>query len=122
MVYKNKGGQSREKTMIAAYSLVRDFGANQQAVANTLNCSQSTIANWVKEGDQQVKLQGLERELAEAKDYIQELHAEINNDNLLAHDQSEEGGEENYVPDYGYEDDEDNFEHALDDIHKANGM
>jgi len=119
MVYKNKGGQSREKTMVAAYSLVREFGAKQQDVANTLNCSQSTIANWVKEGDQQVKLQGLKHELTEAKDYIQEL---LNNNNLLAHNQDKEDSDDNYVPDYGYEDDEDNFEHALDDIYKANGM
>jgi len=118
MVYKNKGGQPRERTMIAAYSLARDFGAKQADIAKTLGCSQSTIANWIKECDHQKQLNGLQQELLEAKDYIQELNTEMNNNHLTQDENNHT--DENYVPDYGYENDEDNFEHALDDVLKAN--
>ncbi|MDX2125084.1 MAG: hypothetical protein SFX46_09775 [Aeromonas hydrophila] len=77
MVYKNKAGQPRERTMVAAYQLVTEFGATQANVAATLGCSQATIANWVKEVGYQKAISGLERELSDANDYIQELQQSL---------------------------------------------
>ena len=73
MVYKNKAGQPRERAMVAAYSLVTEFGATQKDVATALGCSQSTVANWVKEVGFQKEITGLQRELNDAKVYIEEL-------------------------------------------------
>ena len=86
MVYKNKGGESREKTMIAAYALVRNFGAKQADVAKALGCSQATIASWVKDIGYQEQIQGLERELQEASTYINELNDEIHTSYLTYDD------------------------------------
>ena len=77
MVYRNKAGQPRERAMVAAYSLVTEFGATQQNVAKVLNCSQATIANWVKEVGFKKQIDGLERELGDAKEYISVLRHEI---------------------------------------------
>lgn len=77
MVYKNKGGQSRERTMVAAYSLVKDFGAKHKDVASTLGCSQGTISNWVKEVGYQKEIRGLQNEMADAQEYINELHSQL---------------------------------------------
>lgn len=77
MVYKNKGGQSRERTMIAAYSLVKDFGAKHKDVASALGCTQSTISNWVKDVGYQKEISGLKNEIADAQDYINELHHQL---------------------------------------------
>ena len=93
MVYKNKGGQSRERTMVAAYSLVKDFGAKQTDVAKTLGCSQATVANWVKEVGYEAKINGLQQELADAQSYIEELKDEMNN-NYLTYEEPESYFEE----------------------------
>ncbi len=77
MVYKNKAGQPRERAMIAAYSLVTDFGGKQADVAKVLGCSQATVSNWVKEMSYRREIVGLERELKDAKGYIKELRNEI---------------------------------------------
>ena len=84
MVYKNAGGQSREKTMVAAYVLVRKYGAKQVDVAKVLCCSQATIANWVKDIDYQKQINGLEKECQEANDYINALNNKIE---LISHDE-----------------------------------
>lgn len=73
MVYKNRSGQPRERAMVAAYSLVTQFGAKQKDVAAVLGCSQATIANWVKEVGFQKEITGLQRELNDANAYIEEL-------------------------------------------------
>ena len=121
MVYKNKNGQPRERAMVAAYSLVTEFGSTQESVAKALGCSQPTIANWVKEVGHQATVAGLQRELNDAKAYIQELHDEMAT-TQIEHITEEEDDGDSFVPDYGYEDDDDNFEHAVDDILKLNDM
>lgn len=73
MVYKNRSGQPRERAMVAAYSLVTQFGAKQKDVAAVLGCSQATVANWVKEVGFQKEITGLQRELNDANAYIEEL-------------------------------------------------
>ncbi len=82
MVYKNRGGESREKTMVAAYALVKKFGAKQSDVATALGCSQATVANWVKEISYEEKIYGLERELSDAQIYIEKLNDDINHNYL----------------------------------------
>lgn len=77
MVYKNKGGQSRERTMVAAYSLVKDFGAKHAHVADALGCSQGTISNWVKEVGYKKEISGLQNEIADAQEYINEIHSQL---------------------------------------------
>lgn len=77
MVYKNKNGQPRERAMVAAHSLVRDFGAPQHAVAAALGCSTSTVNNWVKEVGFRREISGLRNELADAQGYIGELRNEL---------------------------------------------
>jgi len=79
MVYKNKAGQPRERVMVAAYSLVKDFGAKQADVAKTLGCSQATIANWVKEVSYKKQVHDLAADLRDAKKYIRELRHEMAN-------------------------------------------
>lgn len=74
MVYKNRGGQPRERVMVAAYALVKSYGAKQKDVAAVLGCSQATVANWVKEVGFQKEIKGLQRELNDANEYIEELH------------------------------------------------
>lgn len=76
--YVNEGGQPREKCMIAAYALVKNFGATQSAVAEVMKCSQGTIANWVKEAGYRKEIAGLRNELAQANDYIEELADQLN--------------------------------------------
>lgn len=77
MIYKNKGGQPRERAMIAAFSLVKEFKGTQADVAKVLGCSQATVANWVKEVDYKKQIAGLEYELKDAKGYIKELRTEL---------------------------------------------
>ena len=77
MVYKNKGGQPRERTMIAAYVMVKDFGSTQAHVAKALGCSQATIASWVKDVGYKKQIAGLEDELRDARSYIKELRTEV---------------------------------------------
>lgn len=76
--YTNKGGQPREKCMIAAYALVKNFGAKQAAVASVMDCSQGTVANWVKEVSYQKEIKGLKKELSSANDYIEHLADQLN--------------------------------------------
>ncbi len=77
MRYENRGGQSREKTMLAAWSMVRQYGATQADVARALRCSQSTVAQWIKEIDYERKIRNLEAELADAHKYIEQLQHEL---------------------------------------------
>jgi len=121
MVYKNKKGQPRERAMVAAYSLVTDFGASQQSVADALGCSQPTVANWVKEVGYEAEIQGLKNQLVDAKGLIEDLREDMTASEFDGHE-DDEGSTEDYVPDYGYESDEDNWEHAYDDVLKANDM
>ena len=91
MAYKNKAGQPRERAMVAAYSLVTDFGGRQVDVAKVLGCSQATVANWVKEVGFRKTIAGLEHELKDAKGYIEELRTEMKvleheGVNLIGHD------------------------------------
>lgn len=76
--YQNKGGQPRDKCMVAAYALVNNFGATQAAVANVMGCSQGTVANWVKEVGFRKEISGLKNELAKANDYIADLADQLN--------------------------------------------
>jgi transcription initiation factor TFIIIB Brf1 subunit/transcription initiation factor TFIIB len=76
--YKNKGGQPREKCMIAAYALTQNYGATQETVAAVLGCSQGTIANWVKEISYKNEISGLKKELESANNYIEHLADELN--------------------------------------------
>ncbi len=76
--YENKGGQPRDKCMIAAYALVNNFGAKQKSVAEVMGCSQGTIANWVKEVGFQKEISGLKNELIKANDYIEDLAGQLN--------------------------------------------
>lgn len=77
MVYKNAGGQSREQTMVAAWALVTRFGAKQVDVAKALGCSQPTVANWVKETAYRHQINGLEKELSDAEEYIDQLQRSL---------------------------------------------
>lgn len=77
MVYKNKGGQPREKAMVAAYALVTKFGSKQTDVAAALGCSQSTVNAWVKEMKLRAQINSLERELEDATSYIEDLRSEL---------------------------------------------
>lgn len=76
--YQNKGGQPREKCMIAAYALTKNYGATQEAVAGALGCTQGTIANWVKEISYKNEISGLKKELSAANNYIGKLANELN--------------------------------------------
>lgn len=76
--YENKGGQPRDKCMVAAYALVNNFGAKQAAVAEVMGCSQGTIANWVKEVRFRKEISGLKNELSKANDYIEDLAGQLN--------------------------------------------
>lgn len=127
MVYKNRNGQPRERAMVAAYSLVKEFGATQSSVAEALGCSQPTITNWVKEVGHKAEVEGLKKDLDDARAYIQELHEQINQQKIeynveAEYDAEDDEADDDFVPDYGYEDDDDNFEHALDDVLKARDM
>jgi predicted transcriptional regulator len=77
MVYKNKGGQPREKAMVAAFALVTKFGSKQVDVATVLGCSQSTVNSWVKEMSFRSQISSLERELDDATTYIDDLRNEL---------------------------------------------
>jgi predicted transcriptional regulator len=83
MVYKNKGGQPRERSMIAAYALVTKFGSKQKDVAAVLGCSQATIASWVKEIGYQNEIKGLNSELEDANEYIHELQHMLPHDDYI---------------------------------------
>ncbi len=78
MKYVNKGGQPREKCMVAAYALATNFGAKQADIAKALSCSQGTVANWIKEVSYQKEIKGLKKELNKADAYIQKLADELN--------------------------------------------
>ena len=114
--------------MLAAHSLVHEYKANQADVAKVLGCSQSTVANWTKEVAYRREIHGLKQEIDDAKGLVKKLSAEI--DNLyLEHNEREENemieddeSDAEYIPPYGYEDDDDNCEHALDDYYKVNDM
>ncbi len=71
--YRNAGGETRDKCMVASYALVTKFGATQEAVAEVMGCSQATIANWVKEIGFKKEIHGLENELASANEYITKI-------------------------------------------------
>ena len=75
--YTNAGGQPREKCIIAAYALVKNYGAKQADVAKVMGCSQSTIANWVKEAGYKAEIQSLRNDINAASDYIAELSNEL---------------------------------------------
>jgi len=77
MLYKNKAGQPRERAMVAAHTLVTEFGAKQGDVAKTLGCSQGTIANWVKEIGHKKQVIGLEQDLNDASEYISKLRDDM---------------------------------------------
>ncbi|CRM84365.1 helix-turn-helix domain-containing protein [Pseudomonas sp. 25 R 14] len=77
MVYKNNGGQPREKAMVAAYALVTKYGSKQADVAKALGCSQSTVNAWVKEITFRSQISSLERELDDATTYIDDLRNEL---------------------------------------------
>ncbi|MFL1420208.1 helix-turn-helix domain-containing protein [Pseudomonas fildesensis] len=76
--YTNAGGQPREKCMVAAYALVKNYGATQATVATVMGCSQATVANWVKEVGFQKEISGLKGELTGARDYIDNLADQLN--------------------------------------------
>lgn len=78
MIYKNKNGQPRERCMIAAYSLSRDFGASQAKIADVMECSQSTVSAWIKEAEHQKSMSMLTAELADAREYVEDLATELN--------------------------------------------
>ncbi len=99
MAYKNKGGQSRERTMVAAYSLVEQFGAKQKDVATVLGCAPSTIHQWVKDVRYQREISGLKYELDDAKDYINHLA-----DELQIEYQNNNQPDDELEPDYDEED------------------
>lgn len=133
MVYKNRNGQPRERAMVAAYSLVEEFGASQTSVAAALGCSQPTVSNWIKEVKHETTVATLNSQLNDAKQYIEQLKSQIDQQGALIEHQAvmlehqddyerEDEDEDDFVPDYGYEDPEDNFEHALDDVLKNSGM
>jgi len=84
--YTNKGGQPRDKCMVAAYALVKNYGATQATVAQVMGCSQGTVANWVKEVGFQKEINGLKGELAQAQEYIEDLAGELN---LIEYDPSD---------------------------------
>jgi len=67
MKYKNKGGQSRDDCMRAAYVLSNRFKASQKALAATFDCSRSTISVWNKESAYKERIFSLEKELEETK-------------------------------------------------------
>lgn len=74
----NRGGQPREKCMVAAYALVKNYGATQSTVAEVMGCSQGTVANWVKEVGFRKEINGLKNELGKAHDYIADLADQLN--------------------------------------------
>ncbi|MFI3219266.1 MAG: hypothetical protein QX189_09110 [Methylococcales bacterium] len=78
MKYQNKAGQPRQKCMIAAHALVTKYGATQSAIADVMDCSQGTIANWVKEVNFRQTINNLENENRAAQEYINDLAGELN--------------------------------------------
>lgn len=76
--YKNKGGQPREKCMVAAYALVNQYGATQEDAGKALGVRQSTVSNWVKEIGFKEEISGLKNELSAAHDYIEDLADQLN--------------------------------------------
>lgn len=88
--YRNTAGQPREKCMVAAYVLVNNYGATQQAVASVMKCSQPTIANWVKEVGFRKEIDGLKNGLQQADDYIKELADQLNL--TIEHNPNEDAG------------------------------
>lgn len=83
MVYRNKKGQPRERAMVAAYVLVKDFGAKQKDVAQVLGCKQPSISSWVKEVGLRKEIDGLQRELDDARGLVEILRSEIDSINLI---------------------------------------
>lgn len=88
--YRNINGQPREKCMVAAFALVKNYGATQSAVAEVMKCSQGTVANWVKEVGYRQEISGLRNELAEAENYIGSLADQLN---LIEYDPHSDGYE-----------------------------
>lgn len=76
--------------MVAAYALVENYGARQVDVAKVMDCSQGTIANWVKEVGYRKEIDGLRNELAKANDYIEHLADELN---LIGYNPEEDYGD-----------------------------
>ncbi|MDG6095688.1 hypothetical protein LOC54_11440 [Acetobacter sp. AN02] len=64
MAYQNIKGAPREKTMLLAYLMVTEFGVKQVDAAKSLRCSQSTIAQWIKEVKFQMQINDLKSELS----------------------------------------------------------
>lgn len=85
--YQNRGGQPRDKAMVASYALVTKFGATQKAVAAVMGTTPSTIHNWVKEMGYKAEIEGLEKRLDSAHDYIESLAQEMN---LIEYDEDEQ--------------------------------
>jgi predicted transcriptional regulator len=94
--YSNKGGQPREKCMVAAYALVNNFGATQAAVAEVMGCSQGTVANWVKEVGYRKEISGLKNELVAANGYIDELANQLQ---LIEYTPEEDDPDEGVIED-----------------------
>ena len=67
MAYQNIKGASREKTMLLAFLMVTEFGVKQVDAAKALRCSQSTIAQWIKEIRFQMQINNLKSELDEVR-------------------------------------------------------
>ena len=73
------------------------------------------------------KIQDLKNQLDDAKNMIEDLREEMTYLEFDGHeseseDNVDEDDSEDYVPDYGYESDDDNWEHAYDDVLKSNDM
>lgn len=77
MAYQNIKGAPREKTMLLAYLMVTEFGVRQVDAANALRCSQSTIAQWIKEIRYQMRISNLENELSQMRIQAQSISHQI---------------------------------------------
>lgn len=75
--YVNPKGQSRERCQVAAYTLVKHFGATQKDVANVMGVSQTTISAWNKEMRYKEQINGLTKEIDNAGAYINYLSNEL---------------------------------------------
>ena len=65
MKYENKGGQSRDDCMRAAYVMHNRFKAPQKALAASFGCSASTISAWNKESGYKEHIFRLKKEIEE---------------------------------------------------------
>lgn len=88
--YQNRGGQPRDRVMVASYALVTQFGAKQKDVATVMGTSPGTISNWVKEMTYKSEIEGLQKRLDDANDYIEHLANQMD----LIEDRSNERNED----------------------------